>query len=68
MTIVINGSSIDLDEMSTVVDALAAAGHVGGGFGIAIALNGEVVVRSEWARTRLSDGDRLEILVAAQGG
>lgn len=68
MTIVINGNPRDLDEMSTVVDALAAAGHAGAGFGIAIALNGEVVVRSEWARTRLSHGDRLEILVAAQGG
>lgn len=68
MTIVVNGIPREMDEPSTVVDAMTAAGHVGAGFGIAIALNGEVVVRSAWARTGLSDGDRLEILVAAQGG
>ena len=68
MNVVINGSSREMDEPSTVVDAMTAVGHEGSGFGIAIALNGEVVVRSAWARTALSDGDHLEILVAAQGG
>jgi sulfur carrier protein len=36
--------------------------------GVAVACNDAVVPRSEWAETRLSDGDRIEILVAAQGG
>ena len=36
--------------------------------GVAVARNEEVVPRSEWADTVVGDGDRIEILVAAQGG
>ncbi len=36
--------------------------------GIAVALNAEVIPRSEWAATVISVGDRLEIVGARQGG
>jgi len=36
--------------------------------GVAVACNDAVVPRSEWTETFVSDGDRIEILVAAQGG
>jgi sulfur carrier protein len=36
--------------------------------GLAVARNGEVVPRAEWERTRLADGDRVEILAATAGG
>jgi sulfur carrier protein len=36
--------------------------------GVAVACNDAVVPRSEWAETYVRDGDRIEILVAAQGG
>jgi sulfur carrier protein len=36
--------------------------------GIAIAVNGEVAPRAEWEATRLSDGDRIEIVRAMRGG
>jgi sulfur carrier protein len=36
--------------------------------GIAIALNGRVVRRRDWAATPLTDGDRVEIVRAMQGG
>jgi sulfur carrier protein len=36
--------------------------------GIAIALNGRVVRRRDWAATPLADGDRVEIVRAMQGG
>lgn len=36
--------------------------------GIAVALNGQVVRRSDWRSRELTDGDRLEILNAVQGG
>ena len=68
MTVTINGSRANLGEQASVVDAIKAAGHDGPMFGIAVALNGQVVVRSEWSDTPLSDGDRIEVLVAAQGG
>ncbi len=36
--------------------------------GVAVALNGEVVPRSRWEVTRLSPGDRVEIVTATAGG
>jgi sulfur carrier protein len=36
--------------------------------GIAIALNGRVVPRADWAGTRLAAGDAVEIVLARQGG
>lgn len=36
--------------------------------GVAVAYNDAVVPRSEWAETCVRDGDRIEILLAAQGG
>jgi sulfur carrier protein len=36
--------------------------------GFAIALNGAVVRRDVWATTALSEGDRVEIIRAMQGG
>jgi sulfur carrier protein len=36
--------------------------------GIAVALNGAVVPRSEWAATKLKAGDSVEIVRARQGG
>jgi sulfur carrier protein len=36
--------------------------------GIAVALNNEVVPRSEWGSTAIADGDQLDIVTAVQGG
>ncbi|GEP04625.1 sulfur carrier protein ThiS [Methylobacterium oxalidis] len=36
--------------------------------GIAIALNGRVVRRKDWAGTPVREGDRIEIVRAMQGG
>jgi sulfur carrier protein len=36
--------------------------------GFAIAVNGEVAPRSQWAATELNEGDRIEIIRAMQGG
>ncbi|GIE96087.1 sulfur carrier protein ThiS [Paractinoplanes rishiriensis] len=36
--------------------------------GVAVAVNGTVVPRSTWATVPLTDGDRVEVLTAAQGG
>ncbi|HCT79765.1 MAG TPA: thiamine biosynthesis protein ThiS [Micromonosporaceae bacterium] len=36
--------------------------------GIAVAVNGEVVRRAKWPEHRLFDGDRIDVLTAAQGG
>jgi len=36
--------------------------------GTAIAVNGEVVPKSEWESTQLADGAAVDILTAVQGG
>ncbi|MFB7995578.1 sulfur carrier protein ThiS [Streptomyces sp. NPDC056002] len=36
--------------------------------GVAAALNETVVPRTRWAVTALTDGDRVEVLTAVQGG
>ncbi|MFG1820309.1 sulfur carrier protein ThiS [Kribbella sp. NPDC049174] len=36
--------------------------------GIAVAVNQTVLTRDEWAATILTDGDRVEIVSAVQGG
>jgi sulfur carrier protein len=36
--------------------------------GIAVALDGDVVPRSQWDSTRISEGAQLEVLTAVQGG
>jgi sulfur carrier protein len=36
--------------------------------GVAVAVNGEVVPRSGWPDALLREGDKVEILTAAQGG
>ena len=45
------------------VDELALAGKR-----LAIEVNGEIVPRSRFPEARLSDGDRIEVVVAVGGG
>ncbi|MFR0352061.1 sulfur carrier protein ThiS [Streptomyces sediminimaris] len=49
--------------LDTVVRTLTPAPS-----GVAAALNETVVPRAEWPSTSLSEGDRVEVLTAVQGG
>ena len=66
MTVVVNGEHRPLPPGATVADVVA--GLAGGGRGVAVARNGEVVPRSAWGETALEEGDLVEVLTAAQGG
>ena len=66
MTIHLNGAARDLTPGATIADAVAQL--AGTRDGIAVARNGEVVRRNDWASTTLEDGDRLEVVTARQGG
>jgi sulfur carrier protein len=66
MTILVNGDSTPIPPDATVAALVAALTQAERG--VAVALNGEVVPRSAWAGTGLTDGDRVEVLTAAQGG
>lgn len=66
-TITLNGERRELREPATVEVAVHAAGAPDGR-GVAVALDGEVVPRGEWATTQVRDGQQVEVLHAVQGG
>lgn len=66
MTVMVNGRQVDTTLPVSLADLVA--GMVPATGGVAVAVNGGVVPRSEWDRTELSAGDRVEVVVAAQGG
>lgn len=68
MNIVINGQSKSVADSATVADVVASLDRGANGRGIAVAVNGEVVTRTEWKSRRLGDKDRVEILRAVGGG
>ena len=63
----VNGKSLTTGP-ERLLDLLAEQGFQQETRGIAVAINGTVVPRSQWATTRLSDGDDVEIVKIMQGG
>jgi thiazole synthase len=68
MTIELNGESRELPAGATLADAVRESGAAPGARGVAVALGGEVVPRSEWGTTPLAEGHSVEVLAAIQGG
>lgn len=68
MIVRVNGERTVLPEGASVIDAVAVAGVEPGQRGIAVALDGEVVPRAQLSETMLSEGQRIEIVAAIQGG
>ncbi|MGH3747733.1 MAG: sulfur carrier protein ThiS [Micromonosporaceae bacterium] len=67
MNVSINGARRDLlPAEATLADVVATV--TAAASGVAVAVNGEVVPRAEWSSTVLGEGDRIEVLTAAQGG
>ena len=62
----LNGAPSAVDAGATVGSLVDAT--VPNRRGVAVAVNDEVVPRSQWDHTHLREGDRVEILTAAQGG
>ncbi|GAB7107822.1 sulfur carrier protein ThiS [Streptomyces phaeofaciens JCM 4814] len=66
VTISVNGERREVASgtaLDSVVRSLTPAPS-----GVAAALNETVVPRARWSATALSDGDRVEVLTAVQGG
>jgi sulfur carrier protein len=63
--ITVNGEPRDV--VGTVDELLDALG-IEVRRGMAVAVDAEVVPRSEWSTTRVADGARVEIVTAVQGG
>jgi sulfur carrier protein len=66
--VVLNGERRELPAEATVETAVQVAGAPRGGRGVAVALDGEVIPRGEWASTEVREGQQLEVLHAVQGG
>ena len=66
LQLLVNGEPLALPRPGRVVDLLEKLGMTGRR--VAVAVNRRVVVRSAYAETALSDGDRIEILEAVGGG
>ncbi|MGH8870062.1 MAG: sulfur carrier protein ThiS [Actinomycetes bacterium] len=67
VTVTVNGRPRPLDMGATVADAVAEVAP-GRERGVAVAVNGSVVPRADWAATVLVDHDRVEVLTAVAGG
>jgi sulfur carrier protein len=64
--VTLNGEPRELPDGATVemaVRELAAPDD-----GVAVAVDGEVVPRGQWATTEVRDGQQVEVLRAVQGG
>ena len=68
ISIVLNGEPRQIAEGASVRDAALLLGAEPDARGVAVAVDGEVVPRSELETHRLSDGARVEVVVAIQGG
>jgi sulfur carrier protein len=66
--IVLNGQCSDLRAGETIADALARLGLALDARGVAVAIDAEVVPRSEWESFALPADASIEVLTAMQGG
>lgn len=66
ITVYVNGDPLAVPAGSGLAELVDA--HTPSRSGVAVAVDGEVVPRAEWAARRLAAGARVEILTAVQGG
>ena len=68
MRIELNGEARDVADGVTIAELVVLTGTDPEARGVAVALGGEVVPRSEWGVIRPAEGDRVEVVAAIQGG
>jgi sulfur carrier protein len=69
MKIELNGRPVELPQDASVADAVIEAGADGGdGRGVAVAVDGEVIRRADWGKTKLQTDQSVEVVRAVQGG
>jgi sulfur carrier protein len=65
MIVTVNDENVEVDDQTTVAGVLQRLGFPEKG--IAVAVDWMVLPRSQW-QTTLTDGARLEVVTAVQGG
>jgi sulfur carrier protein len=69
LRIVVNGTERDVPERLTVAELVRRLpSGATDGRGVAVAVEAQVVPRSEWDGVELTEGQRVEVLGAIQGG
>ena len=66
MTVLINGETREFANVATLSDLVAELGMKPDR--VAVELNRELIRRERWPETRISDGDKLEIVHFVGGG
>jgi sulfur carrier protein len=67
MRVSVNGEPREVSDSATLAEVVAP-GEASTPRGIAVAVDGSVVPRAQHATTPLSEGARIEIVTAVQGG
>ena len=68
MRVLINGEGHELEAGASLEAAVASLPDALPDRGVAVALDGEVIPRSQWAATTVPEDARIELVVAVQGG
>ena len=68
MEVKVNGDMKTVVDGAVVAHLLESLGIAPAQTGVAVAINGELVSRADWAAVRLEAGDAVEVLRAMQGG
>ncbi|MCH8122109.1 MAG: sulfur carrier protein ThiS [Bacteroidetes bacterium] len=67
--IVVNGDESRVENGSTLADLLESVNiDVENTRGIAVAVNDEIIRRTDWNKRELNAGDSVELVTARQGG
>ncbi len=67
MELTVNGTPRTIEAV-TVAELMVELGFERNAPGVAAALNGAVVPKTEWNSAKLADGDTIDIIHAVQGG
>ncbi len=67
MEVLINNKSISLSDNEVLSSAIQAL-ELSSSSGIAVALNNQVIPKTEWERTGLNQDDKITIISATAGG
>ena len=67
--IVVNGDESRIENGSTLADLLESVNiNIENSRGIAVAVNDELIRRTDWYKRELNAGDSVELVTARQGG
>ena len=68
MTLTVNGKEKIFDQSLNLLTLLSELELQTDRKGVALCVNLQVIPKEKWGTTELSDGDKVEIVIAAPGG